>query len=187
MKNIKYWLYPVCGIVPFLALSLPLIFGAGLPASYGICYGLLLGAFSIWTARLILHCVTKATSRSFIASQVWYAITLVLFVLFILNESSSVQTMLVFGIMASCVNSLGFRFIAEEKSEDYPAKSESRKDAIERLASTLRYRYLDDGITPNYDSPLCYYEGNALTAKEAEKKGLGAMYASAIEYIKTFL
>ena len=55
MKNIKYWLYPVCGIVPFLALSLPLIFGAGLPASYGICYGLLLGTFSIWTEGL--YCI----------------------------------------------------------------------------------------------------------------------------------
>lgn len=187
MKNIKYWLYPLCGIVPFLALSLPLIFGAGLSSSYGICYGLLLGTFSIWIARLILHCVTKATSNSFVASQVWYAITLVLFVLFILNENSSVQTMLVFALIATCVNSFGFRFFSGEENVDLPVKAESKKDAIERLASTLRYRYLDDGVTPNYDSPLCYYEGNALTAKEADKKGLGAMYASAIEYIKTLV
>ena len=67
------------------------------------------------------------------------------------------------------------------------SKQQPIADSIETLASTLRYRYLDDGVTPNYDSPLCYYEGNALTAKEADKKGLGAMYASAMEYIKTLV
>lgn len=190
MKSIKYWLYPLCGVVTFLALALPLIFAADLPVAYGISYGILLGVCSIWTARLILHIAIKNTPESFVASQVWYGITIALFVLLILNESQSIQTMLVFGIAACVVNSLGFRFFSETKADvavQAEVKKETKKEVIERLASTLRYRYLPDNVTPNYDEPLCLYEGTALTAVEAEKKGLGAMYASAIEYIKSIV
>lgn len=187
-KYLKYWLYPVCFIIPALALSLPLIFGAKLPVAYGVCWGLLCGAGCMFIARFIVHAVEKDNNVKYLASQIWSFITLAIFTLFILNESSAVQTVLVFSLMTTLLNAICFRYIDfytlcnDEKSVTY----ESKKDKIKRLAEEMKYQLTADGV-PNYDAPLCLVDGVALTPKEAEAKGYGSLYASALEYIKSIV
>lgn len=191
----KIYVYPLSGLVPAIATALITILAVKLDVFTGISLGILALATGILTARLCFAIVKKGLYDSFIASEVWFAIGVGLYAWLIFNESVAVQTILVFSIMACAMNAIGFRFIAEKNEKEIESAAApvvvpelSKKEKVAKMASEIRYRFMDDGVTPNLDAPLCVDEdGRHLTPAEADEKGLGALYAEAIEYIKSIV
>lgn len=183
-NNIRYWLYPVVSVVIGVACYLILFFAVHLDAVYAVFYSIFASGVAFGVARLILHVIAKDKSDSFKATMVWLSIALGLFLWLILNPYSWMQTVLVFAIMTAVLNYFGFRFIAKPEDVISSIAVETRKEKIERLAREMKYELAEDGTTPLLDKPLCLVDGVALTPKEADELGYGAVYANAIEYIK---
>lgn len=190
----KVYLYPVVGVVSALVTVLISALAVGQDVFTSILIAGLVASASILIARVAWAIVHDEADDSFVASEVWGVVAVGLYAWFIWNTSESVQTSLVFGIIAAVVNAVGFRFIAERNEKVYESVAKTqpapmtRKEKITELAETIRYKYMPDGVTPNLDAPLCVDEdGRHLTPAEAESKGLGALYAEAIEYIKTIV
>lgn len=189
-KTLKAVVYPLSALVCGLLCGLLLSVVKHVDITYSVFYGIFAGSVGYLVARFALHVVKKDTDDRWKATMVWGVIAAGLFLWLILNTTAAIQTVLVFAICASIVNYFGFRYIA--KTDDVKAvveevRVETRKEKIDRLASELRYKYLDDGKTPNYDSPLCRIDGVSMTPQEAFDAGYGKEYAEAIEYIKTLI
>ncbi len=184
----KYVLYPVTAVVTGFGLFAGLFWGVKIGALYSIFWAVLAAFGGLLIARLVLHLVQGDRSKQFLATMVWGVIALGLFCWLILNTYSWLQTVLVFAIMTAVLNYFGFRFICtpeEVISNPVTDKEESRKEKIARLATEMRYEM--NGDTPQLDKPLCEVDGVALTPAEAEEKGLGAVAANGIEYIKKYV
>ena len=197
-KTIKAWLYPLVAVIGGVACYLILSLALHLDKVYSAFYGVFTAWVAFLLARFCLHLIYKDSDDRWKATMVWGVIAAGLFLWLILNSSRDIQTALVFSVLTSVINYCGFQWIA--KSEDAAAvvsevepvlapetKTETKSQKIARLAGELKYRYLEDGKTPNLDAPLCLVDGVALTPKEADAKGYGALYARAIEYIKTLV
>lgn len=185
-KFIKPLVYVLPVIVFMVGATLITKFAAHKDIILAVSIGVISGLGANVVARLVWHIVRKDLDESFLASEVWYAIVVGLVAWLVFNTSSAIQTMLVFGLMTAIVNAFGFRFISEPRETDAPILS--RKEKIMELAKTLRYKYMEDGKTPNLNEPLCVdADGNHLTPVEADAQGLGSIYAEAIEYIKTIV
>lgn len=195
-RSLKAWLYPVTSLVAggvcFLALHLAL----HMDIVYSVFYAVFAAAVTFLLVRLIVHLVYKDTDDRWKATMIWGVIATGMFLWLILNTHRDIQTVLIFAVLVSTINFCGFRWIAKsetataavsEMSAAIEVKTETRAEKIERLASTLKYRYLEDGKTPNLDAPLCLVDGVAVTPKQADERGYGALYANAIEYIKTLV
>lgn len=195
--NKKVYIYPASAAVPAIATALISILAFHVPVVEGILLGVLAVMVGIIIARLVVAILDKKIFDSFVASEVWGAIGAGLFGWFIFNTSEAIQTTLVFGMITCAINAFCFRFIAEKREvETVKVIAEApktmpemtRKEKVAKLAGEMRYKLMDDGVTPNLDAPLCVDEdGHHLTPVEADEKGLGALYAEAIEYIKTIV
>lgn len=198
MNTNKILAYSVPTFVAALTATLVSALPVGMGWVMGVAIGILAGMTANLIARLVWHIVKHEMGQAFLASEVWYALLTGAFAWFVFNTSTAVQTSLVFVMLGCEVNALGFRWIYKDGADPMPemekaekkaeAKEPSRKEKISALASSLRYKFMDDGVTPNLDAPLCVDEdGHHLTPAEADGKGLGAQYAEAIEYIKTIV
>lgn len=189
----KTLIYSGAVVVPGIAVGLILALAAHMNVVLAVFLGLFASLCGAEVCRIIMHAVYRDWSDSFIASAIWQTVAVGLFAWLCFNTSEAIQTMLVFGIITAAINSIGFRFIAQPREEAIEPKAvavkePSRKEKIAELVETLRYKFMPDGVTPNLDAPLCVDEdGHHLTPSEADKKGLGAMYAEAVEYIKTIV
>lgn len=185
MKHLKTIVYPAAAVVGLVTGALIARFALHMDVIMVVAVGIMADIVAGVVARGVVHVATKDLGAPFLASFVWHAVTAALVVWFVFNTSEAVQTTLTFAILASTANALGFRFIiSEDKADTMP----SRRERIAELAATLRYRMMDDGITPNLNAPLCVDpDGNHLTPAEADARGLGALYGEALEYIKTLV
>lgn len=188
IRNIAIYIASV--VVPMAIAALVCKLALHMDIVMTVFIGLAAGFLGGIVCRLVWHAVKNDWTQSFGASIIWETICFGLFTWLVFNTSGAIQTSLVFGIIASAVNAFGFCFIAgsREKVLAPVEKEPSRKEKISELAQTLRYKFMEDGITPNLDAPLCVdADGHHLTPAEADGRGLGAQYAEAIEYIKTIV
>ena len=191
----KVYLYPVVGVVSALITVLICALALGQDVFTSILIAWLSAAACILVARGGWAVTNKEVNDSFVASEIWGVVAVGLYAWFIWNTSEAVQTSIVFGTIAAVINSVCFRFIAGKNEKicemaegTAPVVPMTRKEKISELAETIRYRFMPDGVTPNLDAPLCVDEdGRHLTPAEAEANGLGALYAEALEYIKSIV
>lgn len=183
--------YSVFTFVAFLTATLVTACALYMGWFMGIFIGIFAALCANVLTRMVWHLVKNDLSEAFLASEIWYAIYVGLFGWFVFNTSAPTQTSLVFVMLGCAVNALGFRFICKGEIAPVPEmekKEPTKKEKVAELCKTLRYRFLEDGVTPNLDAPLCVDEdGRHLTPSEADAKGLGAQCAEAIEYIKTIV
>ena len=166
---------------------------------YALCWALLFGGFATVAARTILHAVKKDNSAEMYAISIYALMALGGWLGLILTGSWLWVS--VFGalVVGSTLMALGTRYL--DPVEDDVKKDEKTEEEVEEvkietpdqklafLKETVRFKFDGDSLdgAPLLNYPICKVDGDALTVKEADEKGYGAIAADGLEYLKDIL
>ena len=177
----RTWIYTGAALAAFLAVMLPLSLTGTQGVLYSIFWGILGGIAALIITRTVYHCATGDNTAEMWAVSIYGLVADLGWLIGILSTTWAVAiigivVMIVGALMALCM-----------RYGDRDGSKTKRSELMERMCSTLRYRFMGDTIDGMIDTkrPLVEVKGQteALTIKEAYAAGFTSEAKEAEAYL----